>query len=65
MSGKTHKGIADRLKRTKTGKILRRHRGKRHYMSHKRPRRARRLSGWTELSEADRQRFETQYGKIQ
>lgn len=64
MSNKTHKGIKKRLKKTANGKVMRRHPGKRHLMSKKRQKRARRLSGWDELSEEDRRRFEKQYGKI-
>jgi large subunit ribosomal protein L35 len=65
MSGKTHKGLKKRLKRTAGGKVRRRHSGKRHLMSHKSSDRTRRLSGWAELSEADRRQLEKQFGKIQ
>lgn len=64
MSAKTHKGLKKRLSRTASGKIRRRKCGKRHLMSHKSAKRARRLSGWAELSDADRRKLERQYGKI-
>ncbi len=67
MSGKTHKthkGLRKRLKRTGTGKILRRASGKRHLMSTKSAKRARRLSTWRELSHGDRKAFERQFGKL-
>jgi large subunit ribosomal protein L35 len=65
MSGKTHKGLKKRLSRTAGGRVRRRRSGKRHLMSHKSAERARRLSGWTELSDADRASLERQFGKIQ
>ena len=64
MSGKTHKGLARRLKRTRSGKVLRRASGKRHLLSHKSPERRRRLRKWQELSEGDRKSLERQFGKI-
>jgi large subunit ribosomal protein L35 len=65
MSGRTHKGLKKRLKRTAGGRIRRRSSGKRHLMSHKPADRARRLRGWTDLSDADRKSLEKQFGKIQ
>ena len=64
MSGKTHKGLKKRLKRTAGGQVRRRSSGKRHLMSHKAADRVRRLSGWTELSDPDRRNLERQFGKI-
>ena len=64
MSGKTHKGLQKRLKRTHSGKVLRRASGKRHLMSTKSAKRARRLSGWRKVKDGDLAAFERQYGKI-
>ena len=64
MSAKTHKGLKKRLKRTGTGKLLRRSSGKRHLMSHKPAKRARRLKCWRVVSDGDATAFERQYGKI-
>jgi large subunit ribosomal protein L35 len=64
MSGKTHKGLKKRLMRTAGGQVMRRRCGKRHLMSHKSADRARRLSGWTALSDPDRRNLERQFGKI-
>jgi large subunit ribosomal protein L35 len=64
MKGKTHKGLAKRLKRTASGKVLRRASGKRHLMSTKSAKRARRLRGWRGLSDSDRASLERQFGKI-
>jgi len=64
MSNKTHKGIHKRLKRTATGKVLRRRSGKRHLMSTKSARRARRLSGWRPVAKPDVKTTEKQYGKV-
>jgi len=64
MKGKTHKGLAKRLKRTASGKVLRGASGKRHLMSTKRAKRARRLRGWRALADGDRVSLERQFGKI-
>ena len=64
MSGKTHKGLHKRLKRTGSGKLLRKTSGKRHLMSHKSSKRVRRLRGWRAVSDGDATAFERQYGKI-
>jgi large subunit ribosomal protein L35 len=64
MSVKTHKGIHKRFKRTATGKVLRRRSGKRHLMSTKSARRARRLSGWHPVSKPDLKAMERQYGRV-
>lgn len=64
MSAKTHKGLRKRLKRTRSGKVLRRASGKRHLMSKKPSKRAQRLSGWRALDKGDQTAFERQYGKI-
>jgi len=62
MSTKTHKGIRKRLKRTATGKLVHRSRGKRHLLSNKSSRRRRRLAGWRELDKGRRKAFKRQYG---
>ncbi|NLW51072.1 MAG: 50S ribosomal protein L35 [Candidatus Brocadiaceae bacterium] len=64
MKGKTHKGLAKRLKRTASGKVLRNASGKRHLMSTKSPKRQRRLRGWRPLFDGDRKSLERQFGKI-
>ena len=64
MSAKTHKGLQKRLKKTASGKLLRRGSGKRHLMSAKTAKRARRLRGWHALSKGDRKNFERQFGKL-
>jgi ribosomal protein L35 len=64
MSAKTHKGLQKRLKKSATGKVLRRACGKRHSMSKKRARRVRRLTGWRGFSKGDLRAIERQYGKI-
>ena len=65
MSNRTHKGLKKRLKRTATGKLLRRACGKRHAMSKKRPTRIRRLTGWRPVSRGTRRAIERQYGKVE
>ncbi len=64
MSQKTHKGLAKRLKKTGTGKVMHRPPGSNHLMGKKSSRRARRLSRWKELSSSERKSLERQYGKI-
>jgi large subunit ribosomal protein L35 len=64
MSNKTHKGLSKRLKRTASGKLSRRHMGKRHLMSGKSPDRKRRLRKTTQLAECDQRCFERQFGII-
>jgi large subunit ribosomal protein L35 len=64
MKNKTHKGLAKRLKRTATGKVRRGSSGKRHLMSSKSAKRARRLRGWKGLFDGDRASLERQFGKI-
>ena len=64
MKAKTHKGLAKRLKKTATGKVLRGASGKRHLMSGKSAKRARRLRGWRPLSKGDLKCLERQYGKL-
>ena len=61
---KTHKGLAKRLKRTASGKVLRRASGKRHLMSTKSAKRSRRLQGWRGVSDGDRTCLERQFGKL-
>ena len=64
MSAKTHKGLKKRLKKTATGKVLRRHSGTSHLMSGKSPKRARKLRQWTTLSDGDNKAFVRQYGNL-
>ena len=64
MKAKTHKGLAKRLKRTASGKVMRGASGKRHLMSTKPAKRSRRLRGWRQLSESDVACLERQFGKI-
>ena len=61
---KTHKGLAKRLKRTASGKVLRRASGKRHLMSTKSAKRSRRLRGLRAVSHGDLVSLERQFGKI-
>ena len=65
MSGKTHKGLAKRFKRTASGRVFRRSSGKRHLMSHKAADRVRRLSNWREMAKGDLTGLERQFGRIQ
>ncbi|MHC5034710.1 MAG: 50S ribosomal protein L35 [Planctomycetota bacterium] len=64
MSAKTHKGLSKRFKRSASGKVMRRASGKRHLMSHKPAKRARRLRGWRRLARTDQKSLERQYGKL-
>ena len=50
---KTHRGAAKRFKVTKTGKIMRRHSGKRHLLGTKAPKRMRKLGKAIEVSPSD------------
>ncbi len=50
---KSHRGAAKRFKVTSTGKIMRRHSGKRHLLGTKKPKRMRRLGKAVEVSPAD------------
>lgn len=43
---KTHSGTKDRIKITKTGKVLRRHAGISHFLQHKSAARKRRFAGF-------------------
>lgn len=54
MKQKTHKGLAKRIKKTKTGKIIRRSANISHLLSKKSPTRKRRHSGSKDVSKADR-----------
>lgn len=64
MSGKTHKGMSKRFKRSASGRVFRRSSGKRHLMSTKTADRVRRLSKWRELAKGDLRSLERQLGKI-
>jgi len=64
MSGKTHKGLQKRLKKTAGGKLMHRRSGKSHLLSGKTPKRKRRLRQWAQLSREDAVMFERQFGKL-
>ncbi len=64
MSAKTHKGIRKRLKRTASGRLLRRRVGSNHLMSAKTPRRARRLRRWAEVASGEARALRKQYGNV-
>ena len=53
MKLKTHRGARKRFKVTATGKVMRMHSGKRHFMNMKAPRRMRKLKHLTLVSPAD------------
>ena len=54
---KTRKAVAKRFKITGTGKVLRRHAGKRHLAQTKNPKRRRRLRGSTTVDPTDAYRI--------
>jgi len=62
MSGKTHKGLNKRLKKSSRGKISHRSCGKSHLMSGITGRRSMRLRKWKRLSDGERKSWERQYG---
>jgi large subunit ribosomal protein L35 len=64
MSGKTHKGLQKRLKKTGTGKLMRRRPGKSHLMSGKSAKRRRRLDRWVRFSDSDTRLYMRQFGKL-
>jgi len=64
MSGKTHKGLQKRLKKTGTGKLMRRRPGVSHLMSGKSGKRKRRLRRWVRFSGMDCRLFQRQFGKL-
>jgi ribosomal protein L35 len=64
MSGKTHKGLQKRLKKTGTGKLMRRRPGKSHLMSGKSGKRKRRLNRWMPFSEMDCRLYQRQFGRL-
>lgn len=53
MKLKTHRGAAKRFKITATGKVMRRHSGKRHLLGTKKPKRMRRLGKPIEVTPGD------------
>lgn len=53
MKLKTHRGAAKRFKITSTGKVIRRHSGKRHLLGTKKPKRMRRLGKQIEVTPGD------------
>ena len=61
---KTHKGSKKRMKRTGTGRLMRRANGKRHLLSSKSSKRIRRLKGWHAVSDGDRRNLERQFGGL-
>jgi len=62
MSNKTHKGLAKRLKRSRTGKLFHKPNGKRHLLSNKSSKRRRGLGQWRQLPKSVQKSFERQYG---
>ena len=64
MSTKTHKGLAKRLKKTASGKILHRPAGKRHGMSKKPAKRVRRLNKWAKLQKGQVRNLKRQQGGL-
>ncbi len=56
-TAKTHKGLAKRLRKTRTGKILRHKAGRSHLMSHKSGKRRRRLRRKDTVEGATARRF--------
>jgi large subunit ribosomal protein L35 len=64
MSGKTHKGLQKRLKKTGTGKLMHRRPGKSRLLSGKSAARKRRLRRWARLGDANCKLFERQFGKL-
>ena len=64
MSGKTHKGIQKRLKKTGTGKLMHRRPNKARLLSGKSSKRKRRLRRWAQLGAANCKMYERQFGKL-
>ena len=64
MYPKPHKGMSKRIKKTGTGKLMRRRIGKRKLMSTKSAKRRRHLRGWTGIPDAEVRRIERQFGKV-
>jgi len=62
MSGKTHKGLAKRLKVTGTGKVMHRTTGRSHLMSGVAGKRAMRLRQWRRMNKSDQRLLERQFG---
>jgi large subunit ribosomal protein L35 len=60
---KSHTGMAKRVKRTSTGKLLTEPAGKRHRLEVKSSRETRRLSGNVEVAKADRRRVKKLLGR--
>ena len=58
---KTHKGLKNRIKITKRGKLLHRRVGKRHLMSSKSGNKSRQLRGWAEVPKSLRRLLKRQY----
>lgn len=61
---KTHKGIKKRLKRTGTGKIVRRRTGRNHLMINKSGKKSRKLCKAKEMASADKRVIVRQYGGL-
>ena len=64
MSAKTHKALAKRLKRTRSGKVFHRANGKSHLLSHKSAKRKRGLRQWRPLQDCEVKSLERQFGHI-
>jgi len=64
MSVKTHKGLRKRLHRTASGKVMYLSSGRRHLMSKKPAKRARRLRGWKPIDKGLLESLERQYGRV-
>ena len=60
---KTHKGTAKRLKKTPTGKVMRGHTHKNHFMQKKSSARKRPYSGVYELKGSAKKTFQPRMGK--
>ncbi|MFP4027728.1 MAG: 50S ribosomal protein L35 [Candidatus Brocadiia bacterium] len=61
MSEKTHKGLKQRLKVTKTGKIMHARSGRGHLLGKKRSKRKRRLRKWDQLEPCEVKKLKKQY----
>jgi large subunit ribosomal protein L35 len=59
---KTHSGMKKRVKRTGSGKLLTERAGKRHLLERKPSKLTRRLTGTTQLSDADAPRVKKMLG---
>lgn len=60
---KSHKGAADRIKVTGSGKLRRRQVGLNHFLGKKTAKQKRRLTGTTDVSDADKKRIRRLLGR--